>query len=235
MDKKILRCVAIDDEPLALKLLQEYAFRTPLLHMIQVFEDAISGLEFLKTAQIDVLFADINMPDISGIDLVRNLEHKPLIIFTTAYKKFAYEGFELDAADYLLKPIDYDRFYRSVLKAVAKHQQNSLPTTAEFLFVRSEYRMIKIDISSIDYIEGLEDYIRIHIEHAKPALTLMTLKAVLEKLPAGKFLRIHRSYIVPLSKVGTIVNKRVTLTTGKELPVGESYADHVNEWMYKPL
>ncbi len=232
-----LKCIAIDDEPLALQLLKEYAELTPSLKMVQVFDDAIAGSEFLRQHEIDLLFVDINMPDITGIDLVRSLQNKPMVIFTTAYKKFAFEGFELEAIDYLLKPIEYERFSKAVKKAVEQYQLKNTPSNKEEqqLFVRSEYRMVKIALDSIEYIEGLEDYIKIHISNSKPILTLMTLKSVLEKLPADKFKRIHRSYIVPVSKVSSILNRKVLLNSGDELPVSDSYSSFIDEWMNKGL
>ena len=229
---ELLKCIAIDDEPLALQLVQQYVSRIPDIELINTFDDAVSGAEFLRNNKVDILFLDINMPDISGIDLARSLEQKPFIIFTTAYKKFAYEGFELEAVDYLLKPIEYNRFLKAVQKAIALHQQgvSTKSPENEFLFVRSEYRMLKIDINTIEYIEGLEDYIKIHITNAKPILTLMTMKGVIEKLPSSKFKRIHRSYIISTAKVVSILNKKVTLSSSKELPVSDSYIDFINEW-----
>ena len=228
-----LKCVAIDDEPLALNLVKQYVSRIPGIELINTFDDAVSAAEYLRNNTVDILFLDINMPDISGIDLARSLENKPFIIFTTAYKKFAYEGFELEAVDYLLKPFEFSRFTKAVQKAVALYQQKTLIRAPEdeFLFVRSEYRMLKIDINTIEYIEGLEDYIKIHISNSKPILTLMTMKAVLEKLPSTKFKRIHRSYIISIAKVMSILNKKVTLASSKELPVSDSYVEFINEWM----
>ncbi len=229
----LLKCIAIDDEPLALKLISGYVSRFPFLQLVNTFEDAISGAEFLKTNPIDLLFIDINMPDITGIDLVRSLEVKPMVIFTTAYKNFAFEGFELEALDYILKPIDFTRFEKAVEKAVDYYKYKTKPTTDqadESLYVYSEYRMVKVDLNTIEYIESMEDYIKIHVTNAKTVLTLMPLKKVLEKLPADKFQRIHRSYIVPVGKIRSIQNRKVKLTD-IELPVSESYLDFVRNWM----
>lgn len=229
----LLKCVSIDDEPLALKLIREYVSRFPALQMLRTFDDAITGAEFLKRTTIDLLFIDINMPDITGIDLVRSLEHKPMIIFTTAYKNFAFEGFELEAIDYLLKPIDFKRFTKAVEKAIDYYQYKNTPTEEqhdESLYVYSEYRMVKISLKDIDYIESMEDYVKIHVHDAKTVLSLMPLKTVLEKLPADKFQRIHRSYIIPINKVISIKNRKVQLP-GIELPVSESYAPFVRDWM----
>lgn len=228
-----LQCIAIDDEPLALRLIAEYVSRFPALQLVKTFDDAISGAEFLKTKPIDLLFIDINMPDITGIDLVRSLQVKPMVIFTTAYKNFAYEGFELEALDYVLKPIDFKRFEKAVEKAVDYYRyknQAGTEQTEESLYVYSEYRMIKIDLSAIEYIESMEDYIKIHQTNAPTVLTLMSLKKVLEKLPADKFQRIHRSYIVPLGKIRSIQNRKIKLTD-VELPVSDSYHDMIRNWM----
>jgi DNA-binding LytR/AlgR family response regulator len=228
-----LKCIAIDDEPLALQLIREYAAKFPELRMVQTFDDAISGVEFLRNNQVDLLFIDINMPDITGIELVRSLARRPLTIFTTAYKNFALEGFELEAIDYLLKPIDFERFSKAAIRAIEffEYKQNKKEKASTSLFVRSEYKMVKIDIEEIEYIEALEDYIRIHLTNNKPVLTLMTLKSVLEKLPAEKFKRIHRSYIVPVGKVQSILNRKARLTSGAELPISNNYLDFIDHWM----
>ncbi len=230
-----IRCVAIDDEPLALELIREYTMRYPVLKLVQTFDDAVAGAEFLRQTQIDLLFMDINMPDISGIDLVKSLKEKPMIIFTTAYKKFAMDGFDLDALDYLLKPIQFGRFARAVDKAVEYYQYKKFPgkESQENLFIRSEYRMVKVELLDIEYIESLEDYIKIHLSDQRFILTLMTLKSMLEKLPPERFKRIHRSYIVPLAKVKSIVNRKLQLTSSRELPISDSYIHFVNEWMRK--
>lgn len=229
----LLKCIAIDDEPLALRLISEYVSRFPVLQLVKIFDDAISGAEFLNNKPVDLLFIDINMPDITGIDLVRSLAVKPIIIFTTAYKNFAYEGFELEALDYILKPIDFKRFEKAVEKAIDYYRyKNKTPGDHpdESLYVYFEYRMMKIELSTIEYIESMEDYIKIHLSNAKTVLTLMSLKKVLEKLPADKFQRIHRSYIVPVNKIRSIQNRKVKLTD-VELPVSESYFDFIRNWM----
>lgn len=231
-----LKCIAIDDEPLALTIISDYASRTPSLQLLHTYDDAVVAAEMLRKTPVDLIFIDINMPDINGIDLVRSLSEKPLIIFTTAYKKFAYEGFELEAVDYLLKPISFDRFTKAVQKAEGMYQQKKMQEKKEetgYLFIRSEYRIIKIAMNEIDYIEGLEDYIKIHLNNTRPVLTLLTLKAVLEKLPVSRFQRIHRSYIVAVDKVKSVQGKKVLLSTGVELPVSDSYIEFIQQWMRK--
>ena len=228
-----MKCVAIDDEPLALNLIREYAARMSALQLVAVFDDAIAGAEFLRNHKVDLLFIDINMPDITGLDLVKSLVHKPLVVFTTAYKKFAIDSYELEAVDYLLKPIEFERFQRATNKAFDFQKLQTLAEnnkTGSHLFVRSEYNLVKIELDEVEYIESLEDYLKIHFANRKPVMTLMTLKSMLEKLPAS-FMRIHRSYIVSLSKIKTIANRKVKLTTA-ELPVSETYNDVLVKWMH---
>ncbi|ATP59012.1 DNA-binding response regulator [Pedobacter ginsengisoli] len=228
-----LTCVAIDDEPLALELVRSYVTRMPEVKLVGTFEDAISGIEFLSRKHPDLIFLDINMPDISGLDLAKALKERPMIIFTTAHKQFAYDGFELEAVDYLLKPIDFDRFSKAVYKAIdlKRYRENVYSTQEEsFIYVHSEYRMIKIVLKEVEYIESMEDYIKIHLTNDKPVLTLMSLKKILEVLPEQQFKRIHRSYIVPVFKVRSVQNKKIQLST-VVLPIGESYAEQVKQWL----
>lgn len=230
-----LKCIAIDDEPLALELIKNYTARFPELELLHTFDDAISGAEFIRNTPVDILFVDINMPDITGLDLVRSLAERPIIIFTTAHKKFAIDGFELDAIDYLLKPISFERFSKAVSKAIeyARYKNKTENETTENLFVYSEYRLIRIPLNDIEYIESLEDYIKIHLIDTKTILTLMPLKKVLEKLPAAKFKRIHRSYVVAINKVSSVLNRKVRLTSSAELPVSDSYSHFIKEWKKK--
>lgn len=228
-----LRCIAIDDEPPALLLMKEYISRIPSLQLEQVFEDAVKGQAFLQEKGTDLLFVDINMPDLSGLELVRSLTKPPMVIFTTAYKNFAIEGFELDAVDYLVKPVAFERFEKAVKKAedyFRYHQPPSRQEEPDSLFVYSEYRLVKILFSDIEYIESLEDYIRIHTINNKPLMTLMTLKKVLEKLPDGQFRRIHRSYIISFNKIKSVQGRKLRLLSGKELPVSDSYIDVISDW-----
>jgi DNA-binding LytR/AlgR family response regulator len=226
-----LRCVLIDDEPLALEVLKRYVDQFPALQLVQSFSDVIAAEEFLKSNNVDLLFVDINMPDKKGTELVRDLLQKPMVIFTTAYKNYAVEGFELDAVDYLVKPIALERFAKAVQKAVdfsslkkqGQPEENSL-------FVRSEYHLVKIRHEDILYIESVEDYLKIHTSNSRPVMTLMTMKAVLDKLPPSAFARIHRSFIVSVSKVKSIVNRKVTMVNDTVLPVSNSYVEVVKAW-----
>jgi DNA-binding LytR/AlgR family response regulator len=228
------KCVIIDDEPLALTLIASYMERLPQLQLLRSFDDAIAGAEFLRHHPVDLVFLDIQMPDISGLDLVRSLPQKPLIIFTTAHRKFALDGFELDAADYLLKPISFERFERAVTQATGQYRlkESMAKERDEALFVRAEYQLVKIDLSEIEYIESVEDYIKIHRTTGRPVMTLMTLKKLMEKLPSDRFKRIHRSYVIPLSRIRSFVNRKVRLTSA-ELPVSDSYANAIQAWIKK--
>ncbi len=229
---KPLRCAIIDDEPLALALIKSYIEVSANLTYVIDFEDAIAAAEYLNLHQIDLLFLDINMPDISGIDLYRSLKEKPMVIFTTAYKNYAFDGFELNAIDYLLKPIAYARFKKAVNKAVEFYQyQNKIDTaTEESIFVHSEYKLVKIILKNILYLESLEDYVKIHMIDDTMILTLMPLKKMLEKLPHDKFKRIHRSFAVSLANVKSVLNRKATLQNGKELPISDSYLDFITVW-----
>jgi two-component system LytT family response regulator len=230
-----LRCIAIDDEPLALELISSYISHFPSLELLHTYEDAIAGAEFLRREVVDLLFIDINMPDISGIDLVRAMETKPMVIFTTAYRNYAYEGFQLEALDYLLKPIDIKRFTRAVDKALDyykyKHGAKD-ESTGESLYVYSEYKMVKVNLQKIEYIESMEDYIKIHVGEPKPVITLMPLKKILEKLPHDQFKRIHRSYVINVNKIKSIQNRRAQLVT-VELPISNTYSDELRSQLKK--
>ncbi|MDJ1503459.1 LytTR family DNA-binding domain-containing protein [Xanthocytophaga agilis] len=230
-----LKCIAVDDEPLALDILKTYIARLPVLQLVQTFDDAVLAVDFLKQNPMDLLLVDIHMPDLSGLDLVRSLDVMPLIIFTTAHKNYAFEGFELNAVDYLLKPIDFERFSKAIAKAVDYHQYKTRSSgeSAEYLYVYSEYRQVRVNLSDIEYIESLEDYIRIHLSEQKPVVTLMTLKKVLEKLPEQQFKRIHRSFVVAIDRVNSIHNRKAILDSGKELPISDSYTEFIQEWKAK--
>jgi DNA-binding LytR/AlgR family response regulator len=219
-----MRCIAIDDEPLALQLISEYASRIPSLTLDKTFTNPDEGKEWLQRNGADLLFLDIQMPDINGLEFYKSLTTKPLVIFTTAYSEYAIDGFNVDAVDYLLKPFEYDRFLKAVFKA-REYQEflSSQQLERASIFVKVDYQLMKINLKDIDLIEGLDDYIRIHIK-PKPVLTLLTLKSLQERLPSNEFIRIHRSYIVPVSKIESFGKSKVRVA-GKEIPVGSSYSD----------
>ena len=221
----MLTCVAIDDEPLALELIKKYTAKIYFLELKGAFTDPFEARQVLENNRIDILFLDIQMPDINGIEFSRSLAEKnTAVIFTTAFSEYAVEGFNVDAIDYLLKPIEYDRFLKSVYKAkeyidYLNHQE----LHDGYLFVKSDYQMVKIILKDILYIEGLDDYIKIYLPN-KSVLTLMTLKTIMQKLPASEFIRVHRSYIVPISKIDHVSRSKIRIAD-KEIPIGVSYSD----------
>jgi two-component system, LytTR family, response regulator len=230
----MMTCIAIDDEPLALEVIRKYVSDTPLVSMAGAFTDAIQALTFLKTRSVDLLILDIQMPDISGIQFLQSLQQRPMVIFTTAYSEYAVKGFELEAVDYLVKPIKFERFVGALEKAVKLMAMRNAVTASvdeEFLSVKSGYGTVRINFNEILYIEGLDDYIKIHFtDERRPVLSLMSLKSVLEKLPEGRFMRVHRSFIVSLKCVRSVRKKHIFLDTCK-IPVGDTYADAVHDWI----
>lgn len=219
-----MKCIAIDDEPLALQIIAQYCDKIPFLQLEKTFTNPKEAIAYLQENKIDLLFLDIQMPDINGLQLYKNLTNKPLVVFTTAFKDFAVEGFNVDAIDYLLKPFDYNRFLKAAYKA-NEYQEflSSQELQLNSIYVKVNYEMMKINLKDIELIEALDDYIKIHIK-PYPVLTLMTLKNMQEKLPEKEFVRVHRSYIIPISKVEKF-NKNKIYVAGKEIPIGSSYSD----------
>lgn len=225
-----LRCIAIDDEPLALKQMKAYIEKTPFLEMVGLCRNAFDAMTVIGDTAPDLLFVDINMPELSGVDFVRSLNGKQMIIFTTAYSEYALDGFQVSAVDYLLKPIAYTDFLKAATKAqqllaMKNTQANVAAASADsdYLFVKSEYKTVRVQLSNVEYIEGMKEYVKIHIVDSKPIITLLSMKGLEEKLPQDRFMRIHRSFIINLSKITAIERQRVII--GKEyLPIGEQYS-----------
>jgi len=230
--------LAIDDEPLALKLLVDYIAKTPFLKLVGEFDNPVDALGYLNEEAVDLVFLDIQMPDLTGIEFARALEKPPKLIFTTAFDKYAIEGYKLNAVDYLLKPFNYQEFLTATQKAVKQIElEQSVNKSAEkqddFLFLKSEYSLLRVNFDQIIYIEGLKDYLKVYTENEKkPILSLLTLKSLMEKLPEGKFMRVHRSYIVNLDKIKTIQRGRIVFGD-RYIPVGEQYKNQFNEYVQK--
>lgn len=220
----MMTCIALDDEPLALDLLQAYCAQTPFLDLQKTFTQASEAAKHMTKFPVDLLFLDVNMPDISGIDFYKGLPQQTLVIFTTAHSEYAVEGFNLSAVDYLLKPFGYERFLQAARKAQEHHQHLLASNNPEvqFLFVRSEYSLVKLALDEILYIETLDDYLKIHLNGRKPVLTLMSMKTMLEKLPPKRFIRTHRSFIVSLDRVEAVRGKMIQLGPA-EIPIGSTY------------
>jgi two-component system response regulator LytT len=247
----ILNCIAVDDEPLALGLVSSFIEQTPFLKLIGRFSSAVEALRAIHAEKIDVVFLDIQMPDLNGIELARVLDNsktnKPRIIFTTAYNQFALEGYRVDALDYLLKPFNYEEFLHAANKALAYGElleKSNAPAVAaptiheeriedEYLFLKVEYQLVRIALNDILYIEGLKDYVKVWLKSAeKPILSLTSLKSLEEKLPSKRFMRVHRSFIVSLDKINSIT--RNALQIGKvNITVGDQYKEAFGGFLSK--
>jgi DNA-binding LytR/AlgR family response regulator len=237
----MIRCLAVDDEMLALDLVEDNIRKVPFLELVKACRSGLEAMEILRTEAVDLLFLDIQMPDLSGIQMLKSLPRKPMVIFTTAFSSYATEGFDLDVIDYLLKPYSFERFLKAVNKAreymtlhdLARKQPSSREETASpsYLFVKADYKLYKIDLHDILYIEGLKDYVKIYTGE-KPIVTQMSMKTVEEKLPAKDFIRVHRSYIVAFHKIDFIQKQMLTIGK-KEIPVSEHYRDQLFEMIDK--
>ncbi|MBY0537649.1 MAG: LytTR family DNA-binding domain-containing protein [Chitinophagaceae bacterium] len=228
MNSTLIKCVVIDDEPLAIQILVDYIRQHASLNCVNTFDDAVAAKNWLNNNEVDLLFLDINMPDINGLELLKSLEKPPALVFTTAHREHAVDGFDLNAVDYLLKPISPDRFAKAVAKLETLFQPNE---DDNYIMVNVEYRNVKILLKEIVYLESLEDYVRIHLKSEKPILTLSTLKSMVEKLPTTIFQRIHRSFIISKNEIKGVTSRKVKLSNGTELPVSDTYIDFTKEWL----
>jgi DNA-binding LytR/AlgR family response regulator len=217
-----INCIVIDDEPLALDLIASHIQKVSYLQLKGLFHRAIDAMKVLHEEKIDLIFLDINMPDISGIEFLKGLQNPPKVIFITAYDQFAVQGFEVNAVDYLLKPVSFNRFLLASNRALALMDKRS-SASGEYIFVRSEHNNIRVALDSIHYIEGYRDYLKIHTADKLPILTITTFKAIEALLP-DTFLRIHRSYIISVDKIVLFRNSNV-LVKDKYIPIGESYRE----------
>jgi len=236
---RTLHCIIVDDEPLALDLIEGYVKKTPFLELMGRFNSPYQALQLLNTTSIDVVFIDIQMPGLNGIEFSKVIQNGPKIIFTTAYSQYALEGFKVDALDYLVKPFNYQEFLKAANKAltwfglVEKQSDDKQETTETSIFVKSDYKLQKVDFDKILYIEGLKDYVKIYLtDQPKPILSLMTLKSLEEKLPATQFMRVHRSYIVSLNKITTIERSRIVFGS-TYIPIAEGYKNKFQEFLDK--
>lgn len=231
----MIHCIAIDDEPLALDLIRDYTERIPFLSLEGLFESGMEVLDWLQNHQVDLIFLDIMMPDITGIQFMEVLHNRPLVVFTTAYDQYALKGFELDVVDYLLKPISFDRFLKAVLKVQDRLQAEKTGTIQspsqgviqsgdrEYIFIRTEGHLKKIDLKSICYIEGMKDYLSIHTGEGR-IMTLMNFRDMLDLLPEERFIRIHRSFIIHVDFIDR-VESRVVIVKNKRIPISKAYRD----------
>lgn len=234
-----INCIAIDDEPLALTQISAYIQKTPFLEMVAECNSAFDAMTTLKDKTIQLMFVDINMPDLSGMEFVKSLTERPFIVFTTAYSEYAVEGFEVDAIDYLLKPISYASFLKSankvknLIELKTGVQKENVSATANHLFVKSEYKLIRIEFSDITYIESKHEYVSIHLGNAKPVMTLLSMKSLEEQLPPDRFMRVHRSYIVNLAKISVIERDRIIFDGNIYIPVSDQYKSKFHDYVDK--
>ncbi|MEP6583213.1 MAG: LytTR family DNA-binding domain-containing protein [Ginsengibacter sp.] len=230
----MIRCLAIDDEPLALELLEDNISKVPFLQLVAACDNAIEAMKVMQREHVDLLFLDIQMPGLTGLQFIQSMPSPPMIILITAYEKYALEGFNLDVTDYLVKPVSLDRFVKACNKAkqlfdLKTQQRNPGPSSQQgYFFVNVDYSLLKVTLTDIIYIEGLKDYIKIHLNStSRPIVTRMPVKTIEEELPDAQFIRIHKSYIVSVAFITAIRKSSVFIDT-LELPVGDNYRDSVN-------
>lgn len=230
----MIRCLAVDDEPLALELLEDNISKVPFLQLVAGCDNVMDAMKVMQKEFIDLIFLDIQMPGLTGLQFIESMTQKPMIILITAYKQYALEGFNLDVTDYLVKPVSLDRFIKACNKAnqffeLKSNQKNgkSGSANAGYFFVNADYSMLKINFPDIIYIEGLKDYLKIHLKSAShPIVTRMPMKTIEEELPADQFIRIHKSYIVSVSFI-TAIRKSSVFVDSLELPLGDTYREAV--------
>ncbi|MEZ5046989.1 MAG: LytTR family DNA-binding domain-containing protein [Chitinophagaceae bacterium] len=228
----MIKAIAIDDEPLALKVIESLCKENTLVSLEKTFSKPNDALKYINNFPVDLIFLDIHMPSISGIDFYKNLDKNIMVIFTTAFSEYAVEGFNLNAVDYLVKPITEDRFQQAVSKAHDFFSYNAQTESPKhnFIYIRADYSLLKINYTDIIYVEGLNDYVKFHLQDLKPIVARMTLKNLADRLPDSEFVRVHRSYIVPTSRINAIRNKHIFIyNEGKsiEIPIGKSYEEDV--------
>lgn len=223
----MIKAIALDDEPPALKVIQSFCSDVDFIDLQKTFTRPSDAQKFLEENKIDLLFLDINMPSVTGIDFYKSLNQQMMVIFTTAYSEYAIDGFNLSAIDYLLKPYTPQRFLQAAHKAKEYYQNilnKTTPIAEQYLMIKADYSVYKILISDIVFIEGLDDYLKIHIQNSKPVVARMTMKAILQKLSEKDFIRVHRSFIVPFARIESVRNRIITL--GKEeIPIGVTYEE----------
>lgn len=229
----MLRCIAIDDEPLALELLEDNISKVSYLKLEGSFSDPVEAVAAIQQQEIDLVFLDIQMPGLTGLQIIQSISKKPMFILITAYEKYALEGFNLDVVDYLVKPVPFDRFIKACSKAWELHLLRSKTKTDtkenDYFFINVDYTLLKVVFADVVYIEGLKDYVKIHLNSTpKPVVTRMSMKSLEDELPSEQFVRIHKSFIVS-KKFITAVKKNSVFIGNTELPVGEMYKDVVNE------
>ncbi len=235
----MIKCIAIDDEPLALRQMESYINKTPFLELCGKYSNALEVLETVNLDDIDLIFADIDMPDYSGLDFIKAIKGKAKVIFATAHSKYAIDGFKVDAVDYLLKPISYSDFINSANKAKKLCELEEASSSAEkpteegFIFIKSEHKFIKVNLSEILFVKGEREYVKIVFENKKSIMTLMNMKTVEEELPSSTFMRVHRSYIVNLFKIDKVDKNSIFYGNEHEVPISEQHKEKLLSFIEK--
>ena len=238
-----IKCLAIDDEPLALQQLSSYVKKTPYLQLVGACQSALEAKEIMQKEWIDAIFIDINMPDLNGMEFVKQMDRPPMVVFTTAYSEYALEGFKVDAVDYLLKPFGLQDFLRAAQKVRHRYElenpatqsnpnEEAVGIDADAMYLKSDYKTVRINISDIRYVEGMSEYLKIYLEgEKKPLIVLLSMKRLEERLPSNTFMRIHRSYIINLKKIREVNKNRVVLGEDAYLPIGDLYKETFNDYL----
>ena len=232
----MIKCLAIDDEPLALEQLANYIKKIPFLELVARCQSALDAREIMECEVIDAIFCDINMPDLNGMDFVKSLAVPPMVVFTTAYSEYAVEGFKVDAVDYLLKPFGLADFQRAANKVKARYDlmNTAVVSTVDednAIFLKTEYKVVRLSISDIRYVEGMSEYLKIHVEgQPKPLIVLLSMKKMEDRLPKS-FMRIHRSYIINLKKIQEVNKNRVIMDRDTWLPIGDNYKEQFQDYI----
>lgn len=224
----MIKAIAVDDEPLALIVIETYCARNEHIELVKTFSNVKDAQKYMNQFPIDLMFLDIQISRTNGMEFYRTMENKVPVIFTTAFSEYAVDGFNVSALDYLLKPIEYERFEEAVNKAVLILVDKKLAEDQEFLTIRADYKLNKIAYEDIVYIEGLDDYVKIHLADGKKITARTSMKSIVEKLPENLFVRVHRSFIVPIKKINSIQNKVLYLNE-LEIPIGDTYKSMVLE------
>jgi DNA-binding LytR/AlgR family response regulator len=226
----MISVIAIDDEPLALELIQSFCKRIDTIKLERTFTQVNEAQKYLKRFPVDLLLLDINMPSLSGIEFYKQVQQDTMVIFTTAHTEHAIEGFNLNAIDYILKPYSFDRFEQAIRKAVDYYSfiHQKTETVIKFIYIKADYSLIKVTLDEILYIEAFADYLKIYFQNRKTITARLTMKSMMEKLPTSKFVRVHRSFILPIDRILSVRNKTITIE-GREIPVGSSYEEDLNK------
>lgn len=234
----MIRCVLIDDEPPALSILAEYVGKTDFLELTASFTNAVKAFEFVNQQPVDLLFIDIQMPDMTGVEFVSKLRNKPMIVFTTAFSQYAIDGFKADAIDYLLKPIDFPDFLKAANKArewiqVKSNKTETIESNNDFLFIKSEHKIVRLNFEDILYVQGMSEYVKIYLQVGKPVMSLLSLKALEARLPEQHFMRVHKSFIVNLNKISIVERNEIYYDNGTVIPVSNQYREAFQNYLDK--